>query len=108
MEWVTDRCCDWLPGTWTACALILPSSAVGIMRRGAGDSVVTLLTDAALGAVTGPVLALVLPWVGYGIAAFGELRAGTAAVEAPRQPPVAGPPSITAPQRRQVRAARLA
>jgi hypothetical protein len=58
-----------VPGTRSACALVLPYSAAAIclMHVSLGMSFETLLGYAAVGAVTGPLAAIVFLPIGYGI-----------------------------------------
>ena len=62
----------WLPGTRSACILVLPYSLIAliVMRTGAGDSPALMLRYALLGAITIPLAVGGFLLVGYGIASL--------------------------------------
>ena len=62
----------WVPGTRSACFLVLPYSVIAliVMRTGAGDSPALMLRYALLGAITIPLAVGGFLLVGYGIASL--------------------------------------
>lgn len=66
----------WLPGTVSACALVLPYSAaaVWVMHVGARDSATAIGLYAAMGALAGPAVALAFLGMGHGLARLGSLQ----------------------------------
>jgi hypothetical protein len=60
----------WLPGTWSACILVLPYGLIALvtMRISVGDSTAAIIRYAFLGAITIPLAVVVFLLVGNGIA----------------------------------------
>lgn len=66
----------WLPGTVSACALVLPYSAAAIwvLHVSAKDSAMAMGLYAAMGALAGPAAALAFLGMGYGLASMRKFH----------------------------------